>query len=179
MRFSTVVAAAAIVSMVILAGCGGEADDSPAEPPTDFAITVEHGDGSLPPPDHVEWTLTVGDDAQGRLDFIPDYPGAGVPTFSAQFDVEGAAIADLYDGLVDNDLLRSQDQSGEAPPGGASVSATVTAGGETYEIPAYTDGSAPLAPVERLIRRLVPRQVWDDFAKRRDAYDERRYGKSR
>jgi hypothetical protein len=179
MRFSTALAAAATISFLTLAGCGGDSDDVPAPPPGDFAITVRHVDGTLPPPEHVEWTLAVDDDAQGKLDYTPDYHGAGVPTFSAQFDVEGAAIADLYDGLVDNDLLRSQAQSGEPPPGGASVSATVTAGGETHEIPAYTDGSAPLAPVERLIRRLVPRQVWDDFAKRRDAYDERRYGKSR
>ena len=178
MRFSTVAAAAAITSLLILAGCGGDSDDGPAEPPDDFAITVHHVDGSLPPPDHVEWTLTVDDDAQGKLDYTPDYPAEDVPTFSAQFDVEGAGMADLYDGLADNDLLRSQDQSGEAPVGGASVSATVTADGETHEIPAYADGSAPLHPVERLIHRLVPRQVWNDFAKRREAYDERRYGSS-
>lgn len=176
MRSVTMATAAAIVSMLIAAGCGGDADDAPAEPPGDFAITVDHVDGSLPPPDHVEWTLRVDDDAQGKLDYTPDYPGAGVPTFSAQFDVEGAAMADLYDGLVDNDLLRSQDQSGAAPLGGTSVSATVTADGETHEIPAYADGGAPLRPVERLIHRLVPRQVWNDFAKRREAYDERRYG---
>lgn len=164
---------AAALMLILLAGCGG--GNEGADPPDDFAITVDYADGSVPPPFHVEWTLTVDRDGQGTLDYTPDYPGDGVPTYTAQFDVEAAVIADLYNGLVDNDLLRSQDPATDTPVGGPTETATVTADGETYEIPAYADGIAPLQPVEGQIHRLVPKEVWNDFAQRRKAYEQRRY----
>ena len=134
-----------LLSGILLSGCGGSSDDV-AEPPDDFAITVHHVDGSTPPPDHAEWTLVVDDDLQGTLDYTAGYPGPDTPAYKAQFDVESAAMSDLYDGLADNDLLRDQDPCPRSTPiGGAAVTATVTADGETYEIPAYTDDGAPLA----------------------------------
>ena len=53
------------------------------------------------------------------------------------------------------------------------VSATVTADGETYEIPAYTGDGAPLQPLAGLIHKLVPRLIWNDFEKRAEQYYER------
>lgn len=174
MRFRTVAVTWVVACTSMLAACG--VGDDLAQPPGDFAITVEFADGSVPPPDHVQWTLTVDDDGQGTLAYSPDYPGADVPTFRAQFDVESAAMTGLYEGLADNDLLGDQDQGDDAPIGGPSESATVTADGDAFAIPAYADGGVPLQPVERQIHQLVPRQVWNDFEKRREAYADRRYG---
>jgi hypothetical protein len=54
----------------------------------------------------------------------------------------------------------------------------VTAGGRTYEIPAFTEAGATLAPLEREIHALAAGRVWRDFEERRDAYAERRYGEA-
>jgi hypothetical protein len=170
----TAVTLAALVAL--LAGCGdGSADATTA--PDDFAITVHHADGSLPPPHHAVWRLSVDDAGQGVLAYTPDYPGPGVPTFTAEFDVEAGAIEDLYAALRRADLLR--DLTAATPPAGSTVeTATVTAAGHTYEIPAYADGSAPMAPLERRIRNLVPARVWSDFAERRREYARDRYGEA-
>lgn len=163
------------IALTALAGCGG-ADSGPDGPPEDFAIAVEHSDGSLAPPAHVQWRLTVDGTGQGTLEYVPDYPGDGVPTFTAQFDVDAGALDDLYAALDERDLLRDIEPAADPPIGGATESATVTADGRTFEIPAYADSGPPLAPLERQIHRLAPRSVWDDFAERREAYAAERYG---
>ncbi|MFN8112450.1 MAG: hypothetical protein U0R51_04545 [Solirubrobacterales bacterium] len=176
MRFPIPAALPAIaIALIALAGCGGNDSGTGEDPPDDFAITVEHSDGSVPPPAHVQWRLAVDETGQGILDYVPDYPGDGVPTFTAQFDVDPGAVDDLYSALAKRDLLRDLDPDPDPPIGGATESATVTADGKTFEIPAFADGAAPLAPLERQIHRLAPRQVWDDFAKRREAYAAKRY----
>ena len=95
----------------------------------------------------------VADDLQATLAYTAGYPGPDTPAYKAQFDVEGAAMSDLYDGLAENDLLRDQDPvpPEETPIGGATLTATVTADGETYEIPAHTADGAPLQPLAGLV----------------------------
>jgi len=95
MRFSSATAASAFASILLLSGillsaCGGSGDEE-TEPPDDFAIAVQHVDGSTPPPDHTEWTLTFDDDLQATLAYTAGYPGPDTPAYKAQFDVEGAA----------------------------------------------------------------------------------------
>lgn len=174
MRFPIPAVLPAIAIALALAGCGGGSEPGD-EPPEDFAITIEHTDGSVAPPAHAEWRLAVDETGQGILEYTPDYPGDGVPTFTAQFDADPGAIDDLYTALARRDLLRDLEPGADPPIGGATESATVTADGRTFEIPAFADGSARLAPLERQIHRLAPRQVWDDFADRRETYAAERY----
>lgn len=166
MRFPRAAAAWLTAFTILLAGCGGSSSED-LEPPADFAIDVRHVDGSVPPPDHAEWTLAVDDDAQGKLDYTAGYPGPDTPTYAAQFDVEQSAIDDVYAALVERDLLRDFDDSGgDQPIGGPTVTATVIAEGETYEIPAYDDGEPTLQPLGGRIHRLAPGKVWRDFERR-------------
>ena len=174
MRFPIPAVLPVIAIALALAGCGGGSEPGD-EPPEDFAITIEHSDGRVTPPAHAEWRLAVDETGQGILEYTPDYPGDGVPTFTAQFDVDPGAIDDLYTALAERDLLRDLEPEPDPPIGGATESATVTADGRTFEIPAFADGAAPLAPLERQIHRLAPRQVWDDFAERRETYAAERY----
>jgi hypothetical protein len=125
-----------------------------------------------------EWRLEVDDAQQGILEYTPDYPGPGVPTWRAQFDVAVTAIDDLYAELRRRDLLRDLDAASDPPVGGGIGTAAVTVAGRTHEIPPFTDDGAPLAPLERQIHVLVPGRVWRDFEERREAYAERRYGES-
>lgn len=52
-------------------GEGGEENGAPS----DFAVTVEHVDGSVPPPGHSEGTLTARVSGDGRLSLQPDLGG--------------------------------------------------------------------------------------------------------
>lgn len=174
-RLATAVIAAALLAL--LAGCG-EGDDDTTMAPADFAITVDHADGSVPPPHHAVWRLEVDGTGQGVLVYTPDYPGPDVPTWRAEFDVAVTAADDLYAALRRHDLLGELEPASDEPVGGPVETATVTADGKTHEIPAFTEAGAPLAPLEREIHALVPRRVWRDFEERRDAYAERSYGES-
>lgn len=162
------------VALIASAGCGGD-EPGPVTAPEDFAITIEHSDGSVAPPAHVQWRLEVDETGQGTLAYTPDYPGSGVPTFTAQFDVEAGARDELYAELAERDLLRNLEPADDPPIGGSSDSAAVTADGDTYEIPAWTDDGAPLATLKRRIHRLAPAEVWDDFEQRRRDYAAKRY----
>lgn len=172
-RPATTVLAAALLAL--LAGCGDGGDDTTTTP-ADFAISVDHADGSVPPPHHAVWRLEVDDTGQGVLAYTPGYPGPDVPTWRAEFDVAATAVDDLYAALRRHDLLGELEPTSDEPVGGPVETATVTADGKTNEIPAFTDGGAPLAPLAREIHALVPVRVWRDFEERRDAYAERRYG---
>jgi hypothetical protein len=174
-RPATTVLAAALLAL--LAGCGDGGDDTTTTP-ADFAISVDHADGSVPPPHHAVWRLEVDDTGQGVLAYTPDYPGPDVPTWRAEFDVAATAVDDLYAALRRQDLLGELEPTSDEPVGGPVETATVTADGKTNQIPAFTDGGAPLAPLAREIHALVPVRVWRNFEERRDAYAERRYGES-
>jgi hypothetical protein len=174
-RLPTAVLAAALLAL--LAGCGDGGDDTTTAP-ADFAITVDHADGSVPPPHHAVWRLEVDDAGQGVLAYTPDYPGPDVPTWRAEFDVAATTVDDLYAALRRRDLLDDLEPASDEPVGGPVETATVTADGKTHEIPAFTDAGAPLATLEREIHALAPGRVWRDFEERREAYAERRYGES-
>ena len=172
-RPATTVLAAALLAL--LAGCGDGGDDTTTTP-ADFAISVDHADGSVPAPHHAVWRLEVDDTGQGVLAYTPDYPGPDVPTWRAEFDVAATAVDDLYAALRRHDLLGELEPTSDEPVGGPVETATVTADGKTNEIPAFTDGGAPLAPLAREIHALAPVRVWRNFEERQDAYAERRYG---
>jgi len=117
MRFphlATAVIAAALLAL--LAGCG-EGDDDTTMAPADFAITVDHADGSVPPPHHAVWRLEVDDTGQGVLVYTPDYPGPDVPTWRAEFDVAATAADDLYAALRRHDLLGELEPASDEPVG--------------------------------------------------------------
>lgn len=177
----------AVVAGVLAAGvlgCGG-GDPAPAGDgaarPDDFAISFEHVDGSVPPPHHHEWTLHVAADGAGKLAFTPDYPREGVPTYRSTFEVDPAALDALYEDLQAEGLLGAEIAPVEDPPvGGDTETATVTAGGESYEIPAFdASGSQPLDDVSAQVRDLVPEKTWRSFGRRGDDYAERVYGPMR
>ena len=41
--------------------------------PADFNVIYEWQEGSLPPPYHYEYTITIKADGQGQIVMIPDY----------------------------------------------------------------------------------------------------------
>ena len=165
-----------VAAAILLAGCGG---GSPAKRPDDFALSFRHADGTVAPPDHAEWSLAVAPDGDAQAGYIPDYPGPEVLTFRARVRLTPAQLDRLYGeldrrGLLDEGLSEPDD----VPVGGDRDSATVTAGGEVREIPAFGgDGQRPLEPLVDDIRGLIPERTWRSFLQRRDEYAMRRYGR--
>lgn len=164
----------ALIAAFALAGCGGGASDSR---PDDFAFTFAHSDGSVAPPNHVEWTVVVDPDGGGRATYTPDYGGENVPVYKAKFTVGDDDLDAIYADMRGAGLLEQIEPAEDAPIGGDVETARIYADGETFDVPPFDDsGAAPLAEVSEQVRALVPEEDWRSFERRRDDYAQQRYG---
>jgi hypothetical protein len=165
-------ACAALLAAGLLAGCGDSGGEEDPEMPGDFSLRFEHYDGSVAPPYHREWTITVAADGTGTVEYVPDYSGEGVPVYEEDFSVPRSEVAALYEELEGANLLEGHLEEASDPPIGGSVErAEITADGEQVEVPAFVDsGAAPLEPASDRIEALVPEPVWRDLERRADAY---------
>lgn len=167
----------ALLAAFALAGCGGGSGDPPDTRPDDFAFEFAHSDGSVAPPDHVEWTVAVDPEGGGRATYTPDYGGEEVPVYKATFTVSDEDMDAIYADMRAAGLLVPIEPAEDEPIGGDVETARIDADGETLDVPPFDQsGAAPLAEVSEQVRALVPADVWESFERRRAAYAERRYG---
>ncbi|HET9496535.1 MAG TPA: hypothetical protein VFR15_20090 [Chloroflexia bacterium] len=173
-----IVAALALAPALALAACtiGGEPTPPPAEAPADFKVTYEWRAGSMPPPYHYEYTVTVGPGAVGEVRFVPNYPGEGVPVWTEKLDVTPEQIKELYGVVVQQRLLRGDWRELPSPPVGGSVEwAVIEANGQKHTIPvALEDPDAiAVAPLYEMVRaKIVPEAVWEKLQAQRQQYEE-------
>lgn len=167
----------AVTAALALAGCGGGSADPADSRPDDFAFTFAHSDGSVAPPAHIEWTVVVGPDGDGRATYTPDYGSKGVPVYKAKFTVSDDDLDAIYADMRGAGLLERIEPPEDEPIGGDVETARIYAGGETFDVPPFDDsGAAPLAAVSEQVRALVPESDWRSFERRRNAYAQQRYG---
>lgn len=158
---------------LVFVGCGAGA---PSERPDDFAFSFSYMQGSLPPPAHYEWDLTVSPNGTATYEYTPDYPDAGVPVYTEEFTLDDGELDSIYSAMREADVLADFD-GGEPTTGGATQTASITAGGETYEVPAFADGTEqPLDAVLEEVGDLVPAEIGEDIERRADRYAEKEYG---
>jgi hypothetical protein len=144
-RLLLIVASVAIPS--VLAGCGA------AEPTCVRPVsgTAGYTASSVPPPYHVEWTLTF-DGRRGHLEVTPGYgaPERWAADFAAdETRVEAACRA-----------LAAADQQDRPPPGAAVVTADLRAGdGSTLR---RTTAVTPSGEVYATLKATVPTSTWDE-----------------
>jgi len=159
------------IALLLLAACGSGAVSGP---PTDFSLRYAWREGSLPPPYHYEYNITLAADGSGAMQLVPDYPGPGVPVWEAPFTLSAAEVEQLHARLIAQDLVREGWQALDTPPvGGSSATLEVRHDGRTITIPAF--------PLERQQRRaaasfaaveaIVPQTIRDDLEQRRAAYE--------
>lgn len=164
--------AAAIVA-ALLVGCGPQGQAGPA--PDDLLVTYEWREGSLPPPYHYSYSITLAADGAGEVTMIPDYGGGGdgVPVWTEPFTVARADLDRLYAVLVEQGLFRERWRTrDEVPVGGSSEDLTVVAGGRTVEIPVYPEPaqSERAEAIYAALRGVVPAEIFADLEARRAEY---------
>lgn len=163
---------AALAALVLLAACapGGAA----GPPPADLSLRYDWREGSLPPPYHYEYTITLAADGAGAMTMVPDYPGPGVPVWEEPFTAAPEEVAALYGLMLDQGLLSERWRELDQPPvGGSSASLEVTAGGRTVRIPAFpAEGQqGRAAAIFAAVEAVVPPAIRDDLEARRAAYE--------
>jgi hypothetical protein len=158
-----------------LLACSLFTPGSPAldERPADFSLVYEWREGSLPPPYHYEYTISVTADGAGTLTLVPDYPGPAVPIWTETFGLDAAALDALYAQLAAEGAFTTGWRAEDDPPVGGSYSwLTLTAGGREIEIPPFPIESqtAAASRIEAAVNALVPADLWDSINARREQY---------
>jgi hypothetical protein len=141
--------------------------------PRDFGVSYRWQAGSMPPPYHFEYTITIEARGHGEVVMIPDYPAETVPRWTESFTLSGKELDKLYRVMVNNGLfLQKWRRLDRQPVGGSRQALTVTASGKriviedrlvsTQETMAETMYSA--------VTSSVPKAIWDKLNAQRERY---------
>lgn len=137
----------AVLLVPLLAGACAEADRACHGP---VVGSVSYYGSSVPPPYHVEWTITLDGD-RGRFEVTPGY-GAS-QRWSADF------VADPALATAACTSLAAADQVDEPPPGSAVVTAEL-AGSDGHTLRRRTT-VVTNGDVYGALRALVPAATWE------------------
>jgi hypothetical protein len=167
----------AALFIVALVGCSDSPSgtSAPAARPGDFRVDYEWREGSLPPPYHYQYTMTVTPAGQGQIELTPDYPGAVVPKWTEDFQVAEERLDQLYKTLTKRGLFtQSWRASNDPPVGGSSQTLTVTAGGKRYVVEDYLveDQAAAAKAMYEAVNALASKDAWDRLDAKREQYRE-------
>jgi hypothetical protein len=130
-------------------------------------------EGSLPPPHHYEYSISLTASGQSQITMIPDYPSPETPVWTETFTVQPAAFDELYRSMIAQGLLTTNWQALSQPPvGGSAESLKVTAGGRQIEIPVHVapEQEAQTKAMYAALKLLVPTGLWEKLQAQRDEY---------
>ena len=143
--------------------------------PADFKVVYDWQEGSLPPPYHYEYTITLEPDGQGQIVMVPDYAFSNPPTWTETFTVTPAQLDQFYRLLIDKGLFTQRWQAQADPPvGGSYDSLSITAHGKQITIPSFVipAQAAAAEDISAALRALVPISLWDKLTTQREKYQQ-------
>ena len=141
--------------------------------PDDLFIRYDWHEGTIPPPYHYEYTISIGADGRGQVEMMPGYSSSAAPVWTEGFSVSPEALAGLYRLMGKRRLLATRWREIERPPVGGSTNwLSVTAGGRQVCTPAFiVPAQQPAAEaVYAAIKALVPQEIWDRLHEQREQY---------
>lgn len=159
--------------LLALTGCG--MSRMPAQRPADFALAYDWREGSLPPPYHYEYSITLTAKGDCELIMVPDYPASDVPRWEERFQVSDADRDRLYQQFLDLGLFtQSWREATDLRVGGSSEWMTVVANGAQVKIPSQVierqEGRA--AEIYAAVKAIVPSEIWAKMEDQLKQYQE-------
>jgi hypothetical protein len=163
--------------------------------PDDLVLQYSWREGSIPPPDHYEYTITVSarlgasasssasrptavhgaatkyEPAEGTIEFLPDYPEHEPPVWRERFPVSPQQLADLFALMEKTGLfVRQWADSGEQRVGGSLEWLSVDAGGRRIAVPSTPQDADAIQPLYAFIRELAPPETWKRLSVRHEEF---------
>lgn len=142
--------------------------------PGDFRVTYHWEEGSLPPPYHYEYTISIGPDQQGSIELIPDYSFNDPPVWRETFSIALAELDALYALLVEMGVFtREWLPATDYPTGGSIRRLTADAHGQRFSVPSFVadeTAARDIRAVYDAVRAMVPETVWDKLKALRERY---------
>jgi hypothetical protein len=148
----------------------------PAERPEDFRVIYNWDVGSLPPPHHYSYTITIGPGGEGEIEFVAGYESLSYDDPSIwieEFRVSEEELDALYHsaylaGVFEDEWVQME----KKPTGGSTDRMIVIAYGRQYEIPSHVVGEAKTKALELRIEDSVPQEIWDKLNEQYEKYVE-------
>ena len=104
--------------------------------PDDLGFRYSWREGSVPPPYHYEYTISVGPRGDGVVVFRPDYPEEGAPAWEERFRVPESQVAEVYRLMLEARVFAARWETEPDPPVGGSLEwLEVVAQGERHTVP--------------------------------------------
>ena len=163
--------------------------------PDDLVLRYSWREGSIPPPDHYEYVITVSarlgasappyasrataalgtaaqcESAEGTIEFLPDYPEHEPPVWRERFQVSPRQMADLFALMEKTGLFdREWADSGEPCVGGSLEWLSVDAGGRRITVPSTPQDAGAIEPLYACIRELAPLEIWKRLSVRHEEF---------
>lgn len=159
------------LSTLACAGLGGGVS-VPADRPDDFSVRYAWQEGSLPPPYHYSYEVTIAADGSGQVTFLPDYDFSDPPIWIETFALDAAQMDALYQQMLDAEVFsRSWAEADDIPVGGSSAVLDVTAAGNILTVPAFpASGSDQADQAKQAVYSAVPGDIWERLNAQRDQY---------
>ncbi len=150
----------------------------PTARPEDFSLTLEWDTGSLPPPYHYTYIISIGPDLISKFSFQPGYaPENSDKRWVTTFELQSKDLDSLFKTLAEKEILRSKWSTDQPLLGGQGTSLVITADGEKYTIPSVSiltrAESEKIEEVIKIIRDYVPKTIWNEMNARRAEFEAR------
>jgi hypothetical protein len=144
--------------------------------PSDFQIEYVWNAGSLPPRYHYSYEIIIQADGNCKFTYQQSYAGIGAPPPSVtNFSVLPEKIDQLYQLILNKNILRTDWEKRQPSIGGSSSELQIVADGKTFSIPndalLVDKDKTDSAEVYDFIKTLVPQNIWDDLANIRHQVD--------
>lgn len=141
--------------------------------PDDFSVFYEWQEGSLPPPYHYEYQISLQSSGQGKITMIPDYPSTGVPVLTETFAIQTNSLDELYRLIITQCVLVTDWQTLSHPlVGGPLESMQVTAHGKQIKVPVslIPQQATLVKKIYSAVTALVPKAIWKKLSTLRAQY---------
>ena len=150
----------AVAAALLLTAAGCAVTQRDCEPPV--SGSVAYTGSSVPPPFHVEWTITLDGD-RGRFELTPGYGSA--QRWGADFRPDPAATASAC-----TQVVRAEEVD-DVPPGSAVIVADLRDGsGQSVRRRAVATGSGDLYTA---VKAAVPETTWTEVYGQYERWSDR------
>ena len=132
--------------------------------PSDFKLDYDWSNGSLPPPYHSSYDITIGPGELGLIEYMPDYASDETPLWIEQFPITDNDLDQIYAYMYDNGILSTnwESEEGDLAAGGSTQRLMYITHGYQYTIPRElrTENHLEIRELYKTIKSLVPEEIW-------------------
>jgi hypothetical protein len=134
-------------------------------------INYLYAAGSMPPPAHYEYSITINDQLAGEIIFYPDYPADNTPFWQYTYNFTAALWEEIIDFTAKNQFISKKFASLENPPIGGSLHyLTIFTAQKQIKINSQIKQKALLLQFAELLKKTIPPDIWSELQEKHKKY---------